>query len=41
MAGIGELVELAGLGVTLDLAVEARRTERFEPGAKFRVLVGR
>src|ERR1700682_1824528 len=37
---IGEAVELAGLGVTLDLAIEAIGLERLEPSAEFRVLVG-
>jgi hypothetical protein len=29
------------LGVTLDLAIEAVGLERLEPGAEFRVLLGR
>jgi hypothetical protein len=38
---IGERVKLAGLSVSLDLAIEAVGLERLEPGAEFRVLVGR
>jgi hypothetical protein len=38
---IGEPVEFAGLGVTLDLAIEAVGLERLEPDEEFRVLVGR
>ena len=38
---ISEPVELAGLGVTLDLAIEAVGLECLEPGAELRVLVGR
>jgi hypothetical protein len=38
---IGEPVGLAGLGVTLGLAIEAIGLKRLEPGAEFRVLVGR
>jgi hypothetical protein len=38
---IGELVELAGLGVTFDLEIEAIGFERLEPSTEFRVLVGR
>ncbi len=45
-AGIGDClvsqpIELAGLGVALDLAVEARGLEFLEPGAKAGELVGR
>ncbi len=37
----GEPVELASLGVALDLLIEARGIERLEPVAEFRELVGR
>ena len=37
----GEAIELASLGVTLDLAVEARGIERLKPVAEFRELIGR
>jgi hypothetical protein len=33
-------VELAGLGVALDLLVKARRIEPLEPGAEARKVVG-
>ena len=38
---IGQSVELAGLGVTLDFLIEARGVERLEPRAKFGELVRR
>jgi len=38
---IGEPVELAGLGIAFDLAIETIRFECLEPGAKFGVLLGR
>jgi len=38
---VGEAIELAGLGVTLDLAIEALGLELPEPRAKFRLLIGR
>jgi hypothetical protein len=38
---IGEAVELAGLGVSLDLAIQAVGLECLESSAEFRVLVGR
>ena len=41
MASSASAVELAGLSVALDLAIEAIGLERLEPGAEFRVLVGR
>ena len=38
---IGEMVEFAGLGITLDFPIEARGIDRLEPFAEFRELVGR
>ncbi|HEX5863203.1 MAG TPA: hypothetical protein VF014_02900 [Casimicrobiaceae bacterium] len=38
---IGEGIELAALGITLDLFVEPRAIERCEPGAEFLQLIGR
>jgi hypothetical protein len=38
---LGETIELASLGIALDLAIEARAVERIEPIAEFGELVGR
>ena len=37
---VGEMIELARLGVALDLLVEARGVERIEPVAELRELIG-